>query len=105
MKFIFMPLCFRWCTKLKTCRTSLHSAEQSLKFRKYPEKRSLRHGNSSTGYLVSMVPRANFGGTAGFLRSESLASPVRSAEQSGDQKERSLKEFKGQILNSFKRRI
>ena len=65
----------------------------------------LRHGKSSTPYLVSIVPPGYFGGTAGFLRSESLASPARSAEQSGDQKETSLKKLPGQILNSFKRRI
>ena len=100
-----MPLCFRWPTKLKTYRTSLHSAEQSLKFRKDSEKHSLRHGKSSTPYLVCIGPRGYFGGTAGFLRSESLALPARSAEQSGNQKEGSLKKFQGQILNSFKRRI
>ena len=105
MKFVFMPLWFRWCTKLKTCRTSLHSVEQSLKCRKYSEKHGLRHGKSSTPYLVSIVPRGYFRGTAGFLCSESLASPERSAENSGDQKERSLKKFQRELLNSFKRRI
>ena len=104
MKFVFMPLCFHWRTELKTCRTSLHSARQSLKFRKYSEKHSIRHGKSSTPYLVSIGPRGYFERTASFLRSEPLASPARSAEQCGDQKEGSLKKFQGQILNSFKRR-
>ena len=105
MKFVFMPLFFRWCTKLKSCSTSLYSAEQSLKFRTYSEKHSLSHGKSCTPYLVSIGPLEYFGGTAGLLRSESLALPERSAEQSGDKKEGCLKKFQMQLLSSFKRRI
>ena len=105
MKSVFLPLRFRWRTKLKTCRTSLHSVEHPLKFRKYPEKHSLRNRQSSTPFRVSIVPRGNFGGTAGFLRSELLVLPPTSAERSRDQKERSLNKFHGQILNSFKKQI
>ena len=76
-----------------------------IEVQKYSEKQSLRHGKSSTPYLVFIGPRGYFGGTAGFLRSEPPASPERSAEQAGDQKERSLKKFQGQLLKTFKRRI
>ena len=41
MKFVFMPLCFRWRANLELCRTSLHTAEQSLKF-KITQKRTVQ---------------------------------------------------------------
>ena len=82
---------------MKTCRTSLHSAEQSLKFKIYPEKYSLSYGKAHTLFGLHY----SFGETAGFLRSEPLAPPVaRAGALSQNERKREVKQDGKMFLNS-----
>ena len=67
----------------------------------YIRKSSVSGMEKPTPYLDSIIPRWNFGETAGLLRSEMLAPPARSAGQFWEPERKELEEVLRSNIEQF----